>query len=102
MAAAAEAYKTDNAVYPRSDETDALSSGSQGGGANYIEANLAFYKMISGDADANGKVDVSEGVNNPGPVYMEFKALQLRMTGALGHRFVEKPLRILHQAAHDD
>jgi hypothetical protein len=82
MAAAAEAYKTDNAVYPRSDETDALSSGAQGGGADYIEANLAFYKMISGDADANGKVDVSEGVNNPGPVYMEFKALQLRMTGA--------------------
>ncbi len=82
MAAAAEAYKTDNAVYPRSDETDALSSGSQGGGADYIEANLAFYKMISGDTNANGKVDVSEGVNNPAPAYMEFKVLQLRMTGA--------------------
>lgn len=82
MAAAAEAYKTDNAVYPRSDETDALSSASQGGGADYIDANLAFYKMISGDADANGKADVAQGVSNPAPVYMEFKALQLRMIGA--------------------
>jgi hypothetical protein len=82
MAAAAEAYKTDNAVYPRSDETDALSSAAQGGRADYIYANLAFYKMISGDADANGKADVAQGVSNPAPVYMEFKAMQLRMNGA--------------------
>ena len=83
MAAAAEAYKTDNAVYPRSDETDALSSGSQNGGSDYIESNLAFYKMISGDANANGKADVAEGLNNPPPVYMEFKAIQLRMSGTV-------------------
>jgi prepilin-type N-terminal cleavage/methylation domain-containing protein len=79
MAAAAEAYKTDNAVYPRSDETDALSSASEGGVVDYIDSNLAFYRMISGDVDANGKADVSQGVSNPAPVYMEFKALQLRM-----------------------
>lgn len=82
MAAAAEAYKTDNAVYPRSDETDMLSSGSDGGPSTYIAANLAFYKMISGDANANGKSDVGEGVENAPPVYMEFKAIQLRMDGS--------------------
>lgn len=82
MAAAAEAYKTDNAVYPRSDETDVLSSGGDGGPTTYIDANLAFYKMISGDANANGKSDANEGVDNPPPVYIEFKAVQLRMTGS--------------------
>jgi hypothetical protein len=38
--------------------------------------------MISGDANANGKSDANEGVDNPPPVYMEFKAVQLRMTGS--------------------
>ena len=82
MAAAAEAYKTDNAVYPRSDETDMLSSGGDRGPTSYIDANLAFYKMISGDANANGKSDANEGVDNPPPVYMEFKSVQLRVAGS--------------------
>lgn len=82
MAAAAEAYKTDNAVYPRSDESDMLSSSGDGGPTTYIPANLAFYKMISGDANANGKSDANDGVDNPPQVYMEFKAVQLRMEGS--------------------
>jgi prepilin-type N-terminal cleavage/methylation domain-containing protein len=74
--AAAEAYKTDNAVYPRSAETDDLSSITSGMGAAdasaYKPANLAFYTMLSGDADLNGRPDASEatgaGANATAPV----------------------------------
>ncbi len=64
FAAAAEAYKADNAVYPRSAETDDLSSMTSGMGAadssSYKPANLAFYIMLSGDANLNGRPDADE------------------------------------------
>ena len=64
FAAAAEAYKADNADFPRSAETDDLSSVTTGMGAvdssTYKPANLAFYSMLSGDADLNGRPDANE------------------------------------------
>jgi len=76
FAAAAEAYKADNAVYPRSAETDDLSSiTSEMGAADssaYKPANLAFYAMLSGDANLNGRPDASEatgaGTSSAAPV----------------------------------
>lgn len=79
FAAAAEAYKADNAVYPRSAETDELASVTTNMGAvetsAYKPSNLAFYAMLSGDADLDGRPDST--VN-----YYTFAPSLLQMEGA--------------------
>jgi prepilin-type N-terminal cleavage/methylation domain-containing protein len=82
MAAACENYKTDQAVYPNSDETKALSSLSANP-SDYLAANLDLYRMISGDLDLNGKPDAAEGKAGAPPAYLEFKSSQLRMPGGM-------------------
>ncbi len=82
MAAACESYKTDQAVYPRNEVTDSVSSLSINP-SEYIAANLELYKMISGDLDLNGKPDVAEGKQGATPAYLEFKESQLRLVGGL-------------------
>ncbi len=79
--AAAEAYKADNALYPRSAETDALSSIGATGSAGYTDANLALYLMLSGDTDLNGRADATEGKTDAPPVYLAFTPSQLSLAG---------------------
>lgn len=76
MIAACENYKTDQAVYPRTQNSDALSSTSPDP-STYAPASQGLYKDLSGDADLNGKSDLSEGKADPAPVYLEFKTSQL-------------------------
>lgn len=87
FSAAAEAYKSDNAAYPRTDETDGSTSiGALGGdttGDAFVKANLAFYAMLSGDLDLNGKPDATEsgsGAQNATPFYMTFTPSQLSLS----------------------
>lgn len=81
LGAAAEAYKVDMASYPRSAETDAMPSLGSIPENSYYEASRALYAMLSGDADLNGRPDVSEGKANSSQVYFAFKGAMLRMTG---------------------
>lgn len=85
MVAACENYKSDQAVYPRNEITDSLSSNSVSY-AEYKPSNLEFYKMITGDADLNGKPDIAEGREGATPCYLDFKPSQLRLIeGAVSH-----------------
>jgi prepilin-type N-terminal cleavage/methylation domain-containing protein len=81
FAGAAESYKSEWAAYPRSGETDAISSYDSLGEEQYAASSLAFYKLVAGDMDANGVPDRSEGVLNPAPEYMAFKTSQLARAG---------------------
>jgi type II secretory pathway pseudopilin PulG len=78
----AENYKTDMGTYPRNGETDQMSGGAGANSEKYQGASLAFYRMVSGDADVNGVPDKDEGVVNPPNVYMEFKNSQLGKSGS--------------------
>jgi prepilin-type N-terminal cleavage/methylation domain-containing protein len=87
FSAAAEAYKSDNASYPRTDETDASTSvGALGADTKsdaFLKANLALYAMLAGDLDLNGKPDATEsgtGAQNATPFYMTFSPSQLSMS----------------------
>lgn len=82
MAAACENYKTDQAVYPRNEVTDTVSSLSVNP-SEYIAANLELYKMLSGDMDLNGKGDAAEGKQGSTPSYLEFQNSQLRLKDGL-------------------
>ena len=85
ICAAAEAYKADNGSFPRSTETDALSGINESAPSDpsleYIESNLALYKMLTGDADLNGRPDSTEGIKSATPLYLTFKAAQLSWSG---------------------
>jgi prepilin-type N-terminal cleavage/methylation domain-containing protein len=81
FSAAAEAYKADQATYPRSGETDALESIDNGAHNSFLPANKALYILLSGDADLNGKADATEGIPNALPSYFGFKSAQLRLDG---------------------
>jgi len=78
FAAAAEAYKADNAIYPRSAETDVLASVGSSSSSGYVAANLALYIMLSGDSDLNGKVDSTENMPNAAPSYFAFVNSQIQ------------------------
>jgi len=85
--AAAEAYKSDNATYPRSAETDAMVSVGAGGGdtssSSATNANQKFYKMISGDWNLDGAPDIASSetaAKDVHPVYMTIPASQLQIS----------------------
>jgi len=95
FSAAAEAYKSDNAAYPRSSETDAFSSvGSSGGETSSsagLRANQTLYAMLSGDWDFDGTPDSSVSGSSSGPVsYMAIAASQLSVSGGKV-RFLQDP-----------
>lgn len=78
---AAENYKADTSSYPRDEATDGISAGNAS--ADQLKTgSLAFYRMISGDSDANGIPDKNEGGLDPITVYMEFKPSQLGKSGS--------------------
>jgi len=81
MSAAAEGFKADQATYPRSGDTDTMVSIDNGDHNTFLMANKALYVLLSGDADLNGKADVTEGIANALPSYFAFKAALLRMEG---------------------
>jgi prepilin-type N-terminal cleavage/methylation domain-containing protein len=81
FAAAAEAFKVDQATYPRSGETDILTAVDNGDHTTFLPANKALYVLLSGDADMNGKPDSADGLPNAMPSYFEFKPAQLRVEG---------------------
>lgn len=81
IASACQNYKTDQAVFPRNDVTDALSSLSASY-PEYVASNIELYKMLTGDADLNGKPDSTEGIANAAPSYIDFKSSQLRVLNA--------------------
>ncbi len=60
---ACENYKADNGTHPRSPETDTLDARTSGNPTSsaYQKASLYLYKALSGDSNANGKVDADEG-----------------------------------------
>lgn len=77
ISAACESYRADNGIYPRSLETDALDPRTNGDPttATYQAASLYLYKALSGDTNANGKLD--SGETKP---YFEFKPNMLNGT----------------------
>lgn len=81
LAAAAEGYKADQATYPRSGETDALTSIDNGDHNSFLPANQALYMLLSGDSDLNGVADAAEGNPSAMPSYFGFKSAQLRLDG---------------------
>jgi len=82
LSAAAEGFKADQATYPRSGETDTLVSIDNGQHSTFLSANKALYVLLSGDADLNGKSDVSEALPNAMPAYFAFKSALLSMSGS--------------------
>lgn len=98
FAAAAEAYKADNAIYPRSAETDELASMVTSMGmvdtSTYKPSNLALYVMLSGDTDLNGRPDSTEANSGatavPAVTYYTFAPSLLQLeTGRVA--FVRDP-----------
>ena len=81
LSAAAEGFKADQATYPRSGDTDTMISIDNGDHSTFLSANKALYMLLSGDADLNGKPDISESVPNAMPSYFAFKPALLRMEG---------------------
>ena len=77
---AMESYKADNAVYPRSLETDSFDSMTMPTAENYTQPNQALYMMLSGDSDLNGKPDSMESKPDATPVYLSFVDAQLKKT----------------------
>jgi type II secretory pathway pseudopilin PulG len=59
MSAALESYKADNGIYPFTAQTNSLTSATTDP-ASYKTASLDFYKLISGDGDANGAADTGQ------------------------------------------
>lgn len=82
--AAAEAYKSDNATYPRTADTDAFSSvGEATSSSAGMKANQTLYAMLSGDWDFDGKPDSAGGgaSSASAPVsYMSFAMSQLSLS----------------------
>jgi prepilin-type N-terminal cleavage/methylation domain-containing protein len=62
LGTACEAYKTDYGVYPRNADTDALDPRLHGDptSALYKKASLFLYKSLSGDTDADRRIDPTE------------------------------------------
>jgi len=88
ISAALENYKADNGVYPSSAETNALKPNAMGDptSANYTNASLALYKLISGDTD-NDASRVSES-----KAYFNFKPNQLSpSTQTVAVSFIRDP-----------
>ena len=84
--AAAEAYKSDNAAYPRTPDTDAVSSvgasGAETASSSGLKANQTLYAMLSGDWDFDGKPDSSGSGSASAPAaYMAISASQLASSG---------------------
>ena len=83
--AAAEAYKSDNAAYPRSADTDAFSSvGSSASETSSagLKANQTLYAMLSGDWDFDGTPDSSGSGSSTAPgSYMAIASSQLAVSG---------------------
>jgi general secretion pathway protein G len=88
ISAALENYKADNGVYPSAAETNLLKANTMGDptNANYTNASLALYKLISGDAD--NSVDRSAELKS----YFTFKPNQLSpTTQTLAVTFIRDP-----------
>ena len=77
MSAACEAYKADNAVYPRDTNTDKLDAKTAYDPAKYTTASLALYKALSGDANLNTNRTVASGQKS----YFTFKSNMLLPSG---------------------
>ena len=61
LTAACESYKTDNGGFPQDTVTNTLDSRTSGNPATgYPAASLFLYKQLTGDDNANGKIDTSE------------------------------------------
>ena len=88
---AIESYKADNAVYPRSDETDKFDSLTVASEDAYIQANRALYIMLSGDSDLNGRPDSMESKPDAAPVYFSFVDSQLRKRQTQAVEFMSDP-----------
>ena len=73
MSAALESYKADNGIYPFTTQTNSLTSATTDP-ASYKTASLDFYKLISGDSDANGATDIGQ------KSYFTFKPQMLGVT----------------------
>lgn len=58
-----ESYKTDFGGYPQDAATDALDPRASFKPDSYHAASLALYKALSGDQNANGKIDVTGDPN---------------------------------------
>jgi prepilin-type N-terminal cleavage/methylation domain-containing protein len=54
-----ESYKTDFGGYPQDTATDALDPRISSSPTSYFKASLALYKALSGDLNANGKIDAT-------------------------------------------
>ncbi len=73
LSSALESYKSDFGGYPQDTVTDQLDPRSSGSptSTSYQQASLALYKALSGDTNANGKIDASgsnpEKANNYAP-----------------------------------
>jgi prepilin-type N-terminal cleavage/methylation domain-containing protein len=63
MSLSCENYKADNGSYPRSDDTDAIDArvNTNPTSAAYQQSSKYLYIALSGDANANGKLDEGEG-----------------------------------------
>ncbi|MDQ3622510.1 MAG: prepilin-type N-terminal cleavage/methylation domain-containing protein [Verrucomicrobiota bacterium] len=84
MSAAAESYKADNGTYPRIAATDTLNPKThfKASDAVYTNANLYFYKELSGDKVA-GTTEGGEGTPDGKPEtkpYFEFRRDMLRFS----------------------
>jgi hypothetical protein len=75
MSAACESYKADNGVYPSNTATNGLDPTS-GDPSTYESASQWLYEQLSGDTNANRKIDSGE----TGKSYISFKPSQLSPT----------------------
>jgi type II secretion system protein G len=78
LSAALESYKADNGTYPTNPDTDALVPNTQGDPrtAAYQNASLYLYKELSGDHNADRRVDATDDLSGNGVVpksYFAFK-----------------------------
>lgn len=64
MSGACEAYKTDNGGYPQDTVTDSLDARTSVTPSGYRTTSLFFYKALSGDENANGRIDNTETARN--------------------------------------
>jgi prepilin-type N-terminal cleavage/methylation domain-containing protein len=67
LSSALKAYETDNGGVPQDPVTDSLDPRISASPASFQAASLFLYKKLSGDENANGKIDATETAKNYAP-----------------------------------
>ena len=80
LSAGCESYKGDNGSYPQDATTDALDPRANGAPAGYNAASVSLYKALSGDTNANGRLDAATEGKNYAPDFFQPQ----RLGGAIG------------------